>query len=366
MKTPLFFRLDTDRRATAVHIENLFAGPQRSACWLIGGGPSLDELPCDDIARSPIPKLCVNLAGTKKLRPDFWTAYDPTVRFHRSIYLDPGVLKFVHRRRAMDLVPESTFKVCDCPGVVFFDRDPSRSFANLLSPGATGIIDWSDTMVQAIDILYRLGFRTIYLAGCEMRVRPAAEQLALAAQAGCEPRPQERLADFLKRCAAHGVSRPELEEAASCRQYHFDECKPLAAAVQTDQHYFRIAQCLRLSRSCLVQHGVELISVTPGSRLNDYFPFRPAEAVLQDVRDTVGDPDAESARGCYTQTVRRWSPDLRPMRDVSPPASHCRHPKSQKTSEVFDDRSQTELIVEHEGWQRVLSPLPRPRGRGLG
>jgi hypothetical protein len=339
----LFFRLDTDRREMPVHLENLFAGPARSACWLIGGGPSLDELPCDDIARSPIPKLAINLAGAKKLRPDFWTAYDPTVRFHRSIYLDPGILKFVHRRRAMDLVPEATFKVCECPGVVCFDRDPQRGFSNLLDPNAAGIVDWADTMVQAIDILFRLGFRTIYLAGCELRVRPSAEQLARAAAAGCEPRPDELLMDFVERCGRHGVSRVVLERLAPARQYHFDEHKPLAATMQTDQHYFRIAQCLRLSRSCLVREGLELISVTPGSRLNDYVPYRDVQDVLRDIREAVGDPNQESARGCYTQSVRRWPTDLGPMRDVPPP-SRLRHPKSSQTSDV---------CVVDEGWQTV-------------
>lgn len=373
MSESLFFRLDTDRRAIPAPLENLFAGPQPSACWLIGGGPSLDELPCDEIARSPIPKMAINLAGTKKLRPDFWTAYDPTVRFQRSIYLDPGVLKFVHRRRAMDLVPETTFKVCECPGVVFFDRDPQRSFSNLLSPGALGIIDWADTMVQAIDILYRLGFRTIYLAGCELRVRPSAEQLARASQAGYEVRPHELLAEFIERCAEHGVSRTELEAASDWRQYHFDERKSLSAAVQTDQHYFRIAQCLRLSRSCLVRHGVELISVTPDSRLNDYFPYCSVNDVLQDIRAAVGDPDRERTRGCYTQTVDRWPKEWGPMRDVPAPCRvlapgespgagrfhrrpcRQRHPKSSKISDVSRRRQTTELLIEDEGWCAVAA-----------
>ena len=174
-------------------------------------------------------------------------------------------------------------------------------------------------MMQAIDILYRLGFRTIYLAGCEMRVRPSPEHLRWAEQAGCESRPLESLSDFLKRFAEHGVSRSELEQLAAGQQYHFDERKPLAAAVQTDQHYFRIAQCLRLSRSCLVDHGLDLISVTPGSRLNDYFPYRPVEGVLDDIRQTVGNPQQENTRGCYTETVPRWSTELGPIGDVPPP-----------------------------------------------
>jgi len=353
----LFFRLDTDGRQSPVTIEHLFAGPQPSACWLIGGGPSLDELPCEDIARSPIPKMCVNLAGTHKLRPNFWTAYDPTVRFHRSIYLDPGILKFVHRRRAMDLVPETTFKVCDCPGVVFFDRNPHRDFSTLLSPDAAGIVDWSDTMVQAIDILYRLGFRTAYLAGCELRVRPAEEHLRRAAEAGCEMRPQELLGDFVRRCESHGVSCEELDRLSRGRQYHFDEHKPLAAAIQTDQHYFRIAQYLRLSRTGLARQGLELISVTPGSRLNDYFPYRDVTHVLAEIRTIVGDPDAESASGCYTQTVRRWSVELGPMRDFAAPSPRRRGNATPRRLPFrrgsVASSADTELFIESEGFHEA-------------
>jgi len=364
----LFFRLDTDGHQSPVQLEHLFAGPQRSACWLIGGGPSLDALPCNAIANSPLPKMCVNLAGTRKLRPTFWTSYDPTARFHRSIYLDPSVLKFVHRRRAMDLVPETTFKVCDCPGVVFFDRDSHRQYANLLSPTATGIVDWSDTMVQAIDILYRLGFRTVYFAGCELRVQPAAEHVQRAKENGVEPRPHELLADFLRRCAERGVTADELERLAPLPQYHFDEHKPFAAAVQTDQHYFRIAQSLRLSRSCLVRHGMELISVTPGSRLNDYFPFRAVKDVLRDVRDAVGDPDHESATGCYTRKQPVWTKDLGPMRDVLAPGESLgvERPKRRAPAvhllKSTSDIPRTELLIEDEGWKSVEDALARAMG----
>ncbi|WP_339912210.1 hypothetical protein, partial [Symmachiella dynata] len=197
--TTLFYRLTTDGRQLPAALDDAFAGPVASACWLIGGGPSLAELPHRLIDESPVPKMSVNLSGTRILRPNFWTSYDPSARFHRSVYLDPGILKFVHRRRAMDLVPETTYKVCECPGTYFFERDGQRGFHQFLSPTFTGIVDWADSMVQAIDILYRLGFRTIYLAGCEMRVRLSVAQLQCAAAAGIEFAPGELLRDFLGR-----------------------------------------------------------------------------------------------------------------------------------------------------------------------
>lgn len=344
--SPLFYRLDTDQQVLPVALEDLFGGPQASACWLIGGGPSLAELPCEDIARSPLPRMAINLSGTGLLRPNFWTSYDPTARFHRSIYLDPGILKFVQRRRAMDLVPETTFKVCDCPGVVFFDRHAGREFSTFLQPQAPGIIDWADSMVQAIDILYRLGFRTIFLAGCEMRVRPPEAFWQQAIQQQLPVDPYGLLGDFMKVCEAQGLISSDSATAGELSIYHFDETKSLRAAVQADQHYFRIAQSLRLARRNLTQHGLQLISVTPESRLNDYFPYRHITDVLTDIRRAVGDAGGEATRGLYSQTPSRTPPLHGPMRDVKPPNWSASTPP---VAPVDIPRA-PEFLIEEEGW----------------
>lgn len=345
-----FYRLDADQRQTFVTFENLYAGTSPSACWLIGGGPGLNTLPCEAIAASPLPKLALNLAGVGKLRPTFWTSYDPTVRFLRSIYLDPGILKFVHRRRAMDLVPESDAKVCDCPGTVFFDRDVGRGFGNFLDPESPRLIDWADSMVQGIDLLYRLGFRTIYLAGCDMRVLPSPEQMAHAERAGVNRDDWFGFSDFVKVCQSRGMSPEELAGLAAARAYHFDETKSFAATVQTDAHYFRIAQGLRLSRRCLAQQGLQLISVTPGSRLNEYFPFVTVDEALATIHEQVGNPRLESPKGLYTQLTPRQRTAAEPMRDIKPPnwpmsSTPAQTSRSRKPVAVPD------LAVDGEGWQ---------------
>jgi len=314
----MFYRLATDKTRHSLQLENHFGGTGASACWLIGGGPSLLELPMAQIAASPLPKMTTNLAGCGLLRPTFWTSYDPSVRFQRSVYLDPSVMKFVHPRRSMDVVPETTGKVCDCPNLCFFDPDPQRGFADFLSPAHSGIVDWNDTLVQAIDILYRLGFRRIYLAGCEMIVSPSERWIAAAAERNVTYDPLMTLRDFSRKCEAAGLTRAEQDELETAEQYHFDERKPLASAINTDGHYFRIAQYLRLCRRSISLAGVELISVTPGSRLNDYFPYEIAEAVCQREADAIGFSDGEAVRGFYTQQQDRQLPGLGPMRDFRP------------------------------------------------
>jgi hypothetical protein len=351
----LFFRITTDQKVLPVAWESACQGPFPTACWLIGGGPSLAALPCQDIARSPAPKLGLNLAGVRLIRPNFWTAYDPSIRFHKSLYLDAGIVKFLPRARAMDLVPETDFKVCECPQTCFFDRDPHRGYHDFLSVQPAGILDWADSLVQAIDIAYRLGFRRLYLAGCELCVRPSQEWITRAAQQGVSHVEGEPLPDFVQRCRNAGLSEDDMKRYGLGPQYHFDEAKPFEAAVRTDAHYFRVVQSLRLSRQALSSAGLRLISVTPRSRLNSFFEYQPAEEALDQIRQEVGDPAREPTRGLYTQSVDRRIGSLPPMRDLLPPhrppaqkPCDCQQPRSHETAEPS-----AELVVEEEAWKPV-------------
>lgn len=342
-----FFRLNADASRGDVALENVFAGPRATACWLIGGGPSLDRLPVDEIAASPVPKMAVNLAGTRLLRPTFWTAYDPASRFLRSTFLDAGVMKFVPARRCNEFVPHTGFPLCDCPNLFFFDRDSGRNCSNLLPPAARGIVDWRDTFVQAIEILYRLGFRVIYLAGCEMMVRPSAEQIQLAAKRGVHYVPRERLQSFVRRCEAAGLPAGELDRLTPGRQYHFGEFKPLQAAANTDEHYFRIVQHLRMSRRSLATAGLRLVSVTPHSRLNDWFDYEPARRVLRRIHREVGDLRTESTAGLYGDAVRRRPVFLCPASEVPPPRP-SRPPAKPLLRQIARD---PEILAEFEGFE---------------
>ncbi len=314
----MFYRVETDGTVQRAPLEGHWGSVGEAACILIGGGPSLASLPLERMAACPLPRMAVNLAGARLIRPTFWTSYDPTARFHRSLYLDAGVIKFVHRRRAMDLVPETTIKVCECPATYCFDRDGQRGFGNFLAPGQTAIVDWQDSLVQAIDILYRLGFRTIYLAGTEMRVRPSVEQIDAASAAGVAYDSQGLLLDFVKACESKGLSKARLDELPSGAQYHFGERKPIAAVANTDFHYFRVTQYLRLSRRAMSLAGLRLISVTPGSRLNAFFPFEECDVVIDRALAQLGDPATEPCIGVYTGTTARSAATSEPMRDFRP------------------------------------------------
>lgn len=351
----IFFRLHTDHTRQEVALENAFAGAGETASWLIGGGPSLAKLPYEEIAASPAPKMTINLAGTRLLRPNFWTSYDATSRFHRSIYLDPCIMKFVHRRRAMDLVPETTFKVCECPNLYFFERDARRGFADFLGPQHAEIVDWADSMVQAIDLLYRLGFRTIYLAGCEMRVRPSREQIRRGAERGVAYDRDGLLSDFVRKCAAAGLSAKELDKLDPAEQYHFPEHKPIQAAADTDLHYFRVVQWLRLSRRSMALAGLKLISVTPHSRLNDHLPYEPVRRAVKRILRETGDPRGEEVAGLYSQSGARLARHVGPMRDYRPLNWDAKSPadRGAKREGKNPGEDRQAFVVEREGLERI-------------
>lgn len=352
----MFFRLETDHTMVPVNLEGTFAGPLPTPCWLIGGGPSLARLDLSGINKSPIPKMTLNLAGVGLIKPNFWTAYDPSSRFLRSTFLDAGIMKFVQRRRGMDLIPDSNFKVCEAPNLYFFDRDGDRGFADFLTRNESrGITDWADTMIQGIEILHRLGFRKIFLAGCEMVVRPSPRQLERARSKNISYQRGMLLGEFIDSCKRAGISEEELSNPEGEVLYHFDERKGLAAAIQTDAHYFRVAQYLRLSRKSMSSAGLELISVTPRSRLNGIFPFRTARSVVEEYQKLFGDDASQSIRGRYQRNEPSPPRKTPPMRDLRP--HNWREKRSEiKRPDPAAPRAEPwpEIIEEKLGWEHVL------------
>src|SRR5690606_35750656 len=142
--------------------------------------------------------------------------------------------------------------------------------------------------------------------------------ITAAGQLGVDYFPHQLLSDFAKQCESAGMTRGEMEQFQTDRQYHFNETKPLRGAINTDLHYCRIAQVLRLCRRSMSLAGLRLVSVTPASRLNDYFPVCSVERAIEEIHAAVGDPAGENPQGLYTQAQDRQIPGLGPMRDFRP------------------------------------------------
>lgn len=347
---PLFERINTDQTTTSLDwLKDHYASPLDSPVFIVGAGPSLRDMPIDLVCRTPAPRFCVNMSGAGLLRPNLWTAYDPTEKFHKSTYLDASVMKFVDRARRMNLVPNSNFKVADCPSMAFFSRE-HREYTKFLDSSSERILDCQDSMIQAIDIAYRLGFRTMYMIGCDMRIKPSPEQMQLGREHGVDVLPngsythggqvnqvvrsvdgkssaiyQSTLRvwdDCMKRAGlvvdcvtCNGSNEVDGKQCPDCdggkrrswldvpreKQYSFDEQKSWQAAMSSDDHYYNIAQYLRLARRAITLAGVRIVSCTPGSRLNDIFDYERIERVCAKLRRSLGAPDKEETRGKYSE-----------------------------------------------------------------
>ncbi|WP_145266729.1 hypothetical protein [Calycomorphotria hydatis] len=154
----------------------------------------------------------------------------------------------------------------------------------------------------------------------------------------------------MSRCADAGLSVEELDALPAGPHYHFDETKTLQAARMTDRHYFRVSQQRRLLRTTFVTHGLRLVSVTPDSRMNDYFETRTVEQAAEEIQFWTGDPAAETVTGRYHTNGPRLPEGIGSMRDFGP--YRPSHSKSKPAQQKVEDGGR-ELIVEHEGLEKL-------------
>lgn len=298
-----------------------------------------------EIQQSPAGKFATNLCGRGAdgegwiIKPTHWTTYDPTPSFSAATFLDPTITKFCFGGREMDLVPGGTEKLCDCPGMYFIAHELKR-FDNFLDVGSDKINKSLDSMVQAIDLAVRLGFRDLYMLGSELIIRPSQSQIEFARRVGVDyddhkgvlveekvggkdlTHRSDLLIDFAMMTARKSkIDQGHLYEQWSKMddregQYGFSEQKHFASAVRSDKHYWERVQFLRLARKNLALIGVTLVSCTPNSRLNAWFQYRDPLSVCEELKARFGDPVKEVTFGKYQ--TRKYDHDLPHHRDIPP------------------------------------------------
>ncbi len=342
----LFYRLHTDgTQEDCSWLADSYAGSLSSHAWLIGGGPSLGNLDCATVNKSPACKMAVNFCGRGPdgsgllIKPTHWTTFDPSARFHRSIFMDASIMKFLLGGRKMDLLPGTWVKMCDAPNTYFIDHE-YRGYRDFLSRSSDKILHQRDSFIQAMDIMFRLGFRTLYLVGTELIIRPSPEQIRVAIEhgvryeGGCTGIPHSKdkdqtvwsdmLSDFLEQCVLKRVGRTRQETIAKLievdreTQYSFTETKTFQAAVNTDGHYWSTVQYLRNAMKCIRLHGLNLVSCTPGSRLNYFLPYVSIQDAAGDIAEQVGDPVAETIEGRFSGQHEAPGEGLPAMKDIPP------------------------------------------------
>jgi hypothetical protein len=183
------------RDGKSIHLESLYAG---SPLFLVLSGPSIKLLNLESLNRRGVVTMGVNNSPAIH-RPHLWTFVDPPHKFHDGIWRDPAVLKFVPTRmwrRPIRTRNEGRFEFIhrridgantlvqcgDMPGVIGYERNSYFEPRKWL---AESTINWGNsmrssrtnrnhrclnTMFAALKIAYAVGFRIVYLLGCDFKM----------------------------------------------------------------------------------------------------------------------------------------------------------------------------------------------------
>ena len=195
------------RDGKPLHLRDVYHG---SPLFIVLSGPSLASLDLSLLNRRGVVTFGVNNSPSL-FRPNFWTFVDKPMKFHDAIWRDPFTTKFVPTRHFRKPLrekvggefrllhydpPNHSFPVpcSDMPGVVGYERnadfvatrwlsEPSINWGNSLrSSGRNRNHRCLNTMFAVLKIAYWLGFRIVYLLGCDFRM--AADRPYAFAQGG--------------------------------------------------------------------------------------------------------------------------------------------------------------------------------------
>jgi hypothetical protein len=180
-----------------LNLQGIYRGASVFFCM---SGPSLLTHDLSRLDRRGIVKFGVNNSPTASagVRCHLWTHVDPTWKWHDAIWKDPQCLKFVNRRmchrwavrtrteRGIENVVADNNLVypIHMPGVCLYERN---AFFNVETWLSEPTINWGNSkksakrngdhnclnvMPAALKIAYSLGFRFVYLLGCDFEMRP--------------------------------------------------------------------------------------------------------------------------------------------------------------------------------------------------
>lgn len=304
----IFSRMAADGfMASADSLIGSYASVRGSGCVILCSGPSASSMTDDDFfdatSSAGLSLFSINWGGESKdpevgrPMPNFWTSYDPCDRFDPNLLLSPAVQKFIKSERRHEYIQGQEIKIGECPNVYFIET-ATKTFANFFGTGP--IVNAKDSLIQAIDVAIRLGFKAIYLAGCDLAVTLSSEQMAYI---------KEDIPEFVTRdpdnslwATVHEVVRarnrkktapgvePEPADAEDVRQvmldlgglpnsdlYNFATPVDIIQKIRADHHYYLTSNWLRQSRRCLDGLGVKLnlLRRSPGtsvSRLDGILP----------------------------------------------------------------------------------------------
>lgn len=158
----MFYRFVKSGVRLPIDLDDLY---QDEACFIAGGAPILSEF-AERLGDLRPHILAINNAATK-VPATLWVGGDKPDCIDRSILLDPTIMKFaVISRREYDVEGR---RYRDLPGMFFFGTKEGFNQRNFLERHRD-LCWWKNTFFLALQLAYRLGFRTVYLVGCGFKI----------------------------------------------------------------------------------------------------------------------------------------------------------------------------------------------------
>lgn len=234
-----------------VPLENIF---RKGCCFFIGGGPSLNTQNLSLLQQRGIFTLAVNNIAARHIQPNIWMAADDMKSYHDIILNDPTIWKIVKadRYHAIKTKPNVMyFKWNEAFNVDTFLTEPTVNFGccNPHSGGGSpygpnkkidslGCKGRRSIMLSAMRIMYYLGFRTIFLLGC----------------------------DFNMQFAQHSTITPK----GNKQPYAFEQHKWKGGVDSNNRGYEILNKRFTALVPFFQKSGFEIFNCTPGSKLTAF------------------------------------------------------------------------------------------------
>lgn len=172
-----------------IHLEGTY---NNASCFLVGAGPSLNEIDLTKLNQRGVLIASMNNVGAVKVRPNLWFSVDHPNSFCENIWYDPFIWKFIPEENIEKsfLVKDSAGKlqpanrrVSSCPNVLMYRRnkdfhaetfliEPTINWgnhsANIDSYGGKG---GRSVLFPALRILFYLGVRKVFLLGIDFNMQ---------------------------------------------------------------------------------------------------------------------------------------------------------------------------------------------------
>ncbi len=227
----MFFRYDKGTRIP-VDLDNMFSG----SCFIAGGHPSLLKENLELLKQPGVVVISIN--NTASMIPtNLWIGMDKPQCYSSRILLDPKIMKFsvVSRRDLM----VGNKKMKELPNMYFFGTTEKFNVHNFLNEHRDFV--WlKNTSYNVIQLAYKLGFRKVYLIGCGFKI--SKEQ-----------------------------------------QYSYETNLDNHQINYNQRTYNSFIGMMKLLKNHFKEKNFEVISCTPESALNDFYPFMKFEDAVKEI-----------------------------------------------------------------------------------